>query len=146
MIVDIVMRKGHKRSLAEASIGFFIKELGLERSRYTLIVTTDKTLHQDESAYGMVFRIGERDIAMLLDSRMHYKDMVETIAHEMVHVKQIARGTLDTVFSRGRMYQTWKGKRADKIAYHRRPWELEAFRRERELTNNFVYDFLEKIK
>ncbi len=146
MELEIEMRHGHRRQLAEASIKFFIKELGLERSRYCLTVTTDKTLRKEENAFGIVFRIGERDLAMILDSRMQYKDMVETIAHEMVHVKQIARGTLNTIIKRGRMYQTWKGKRADKIAYHRRPWELEAFRRERELTNNFVYDFLEKIK
>lgn len=146
MELEIAMRRGHRKFLTETAIRFFIKELGLERSRYSLIVTTDKTLHKDENALGLVFRIGERDIAMILDSRISYKDMVETIAHEMVHVKQIARGTLDTVISRGRMFQTWKGKRADNIAYHRRPWELEAFRRERELTNNFVYDFLGKIK
>lgn len=146
MELEISMRRGYRKFLTETAIRFFIKELGLERSRYSLIVTTDKTLHKDEDALGIVFRIGERDIAMILDSRVPYKDMVETIAHEMVHVKQIARGTLNTVFSRGQMFQTWKGKKADKIAYHRRPWELEAFRRERELTNNFVYDFLEKIK
>jgi hypothetical protein len=146
MELEIGMRRGHRKNLAEASIKFFIKELGLGRSRYSLTVTTDKTLRKEENAFGIVFRVGKRDLVMILDSRMQYKDMVETIAHEMVHVKQIARGTLNTVIKRGRMYQTWKGKRADNIAYHRRPWELEAFRRERELTNNFVYDFLEKIK
>jgi hypothetical protein len=146
MQVQVHMRQGHRRSLAEHSIAYFVRELGLERSRYTLTVVTEKDLQKEESAYGMVLRIDQRDIAMILDSRIAYKDMVETIAHEMVHVKQIARGTLDTVIRRGKIHQTWRGKRMDKLAYHRRPWEIEAFRRERELTNNFVYDFLEKIK
>lgn len=146
MNFELHMRKGHRRDLTETCIKYFIQELGLTRSRYTLTVVTEPDFRREENAQGMVLRIDKRDVAMILDSRLNYKDLVETIAHEMVHVRQMARGTLNTTISRGRLYQTWRGRRMNKVAYHRRPWEVEAFQLERLLANNFVYDVLEKLK
>ena len=140
------MRAGHRKFLVETSIEFFIKELGLDRSRYTLTVIQDPTLAQEENCQGLVFRIGPQDLAMVLYSRLKGQDLVETIAHEMVHVKQLARGTLNSVTSRGRTQHFWRGKKVKEMAYHRRPWEVEAFQLERLLANNFVYDMLGKIK
>lgn len=146
MDFEVAMKRSHRRNLVESCIKFFIRELGLERSRYSLVIMAEKGLREAEDAQGIVFRFGERDLAMLVDSRLNYKDLVETIAHEMVHVRQMARGTLKTAVSRGRTHQIWRGKKMGEIAYHRRPWEIEAFQLERLLVNNFVYDILGKIK
>jgi hypothetical protein len=54
-------------------------------------------------------------------------DMGVTLAHEMVHVKQLAKGTLKV--KNGVKY--WCGKRYSKNAkYLNTPWELEAFARQ----------------
>jgi hypothetical protein len=146
MNFEVAIKSSHRRNLVEACVKFFIKELGLERSRYCLTVMSEKGLKSSEDAQGIVFRIDERELAMLVDSRLSYKDLVETIAHEMVHVRQMARGTLKTAVSRGKTHQIWRGKKMRDVAYHRRPWEIEAFQLERLLVNNFVYDLLGKIK
>jgi hypothetical protein len=47
-----------------------------------------------------------------------------TLAHEMVHVKQIAKGVLKSY--NGVSY--WRGKRVGKkVKYLYQPWEVEAF-------------------
>lgn len=51
-----------------------------------------------------------------------------TLAHEMVHVKQMAKGQLRTVKTGA---NTWAGKRYSKDTnYLDRPWEVEAFSRQ----------------
>jgi hypothetical protein len=72
---------------------------------------------------------------MILDSRLPTQQLIQTIAHEMVHVKQIARGRLQTRFVKKKLINVWYGKEytADDLIYYQRPWELEAFRQEREL-------------
>jgi len=139
MNIVLGIRSKHRRQLAEKSIQFFINELKLNRSRFNLTVISQKDLHKDEDAFGFVFHLDDREIAMILDSRMNYKNLVETIAHEMIHVKQIAKGTLKHYIKRGKIYRTWCGKKVKDVEYHRRPWELEAFRKEKELTYNFVH-------
>ena len=49
-------------------------------------------------------------------------DILKTIAHEMVHIKQYACGDLDETL------MSWKGKRVDSnnLDYYDHPWEIEA--------------------
>ena len=54
----------------------------------------------------------------------NFIEMGTTLAHEMVHVKQIARGYLKTI--NGVNY--WMGKRVHgRTKYLNKPWEIEAF-------------------
>jgi hypothetical protein len=63
------------------------------------------------------------------------KNLCELIAHEMVHVKQYARGDIKT-YRFGR--QTWKGKTVlESIPYRKKPWEVEAFSLEKSLAKKF---------
>jgi len=53
------------------------------------------------------------------------KDIGLTLAHEMVHVKQLAKGILK---NKQNGVNIWAGKRyTNKIAYLDMPWEIEAF-------------------
>lgn len=53
------------------------------------------------------------------------KDIGLTLAHEMVHVKQLAKGILK---NKQNGVNIWAGKRYNnKIAYLDMPWEIEAF-------------------
>ena len=145
MFVEVDMRSGARRELVEDSIKFFIKELKLERSRYNLSVITEPGLRRAHDSNGLVFVVEEKEIAMILDSRLSLPELLATISHEMVHVKQIAKGTLRTVLRRGQPAQTWLG-RTYNVAYHLRPWELEAFRKERELAHKYFYQLSRKCK
>lgn len=62
------------------------------------------------------------------------KSMVQTLAHEMVHVKQFATNEMNEMDS------TWKGKRVNlrKLTYIELPWEAEAFEREHELLSKYT--------
>ena len=67
------------------------------------------------------------------------KDMIKTLAHEMVHVKQHAKNELQTdhaVAARGglKIYSKWMGEiwkpKGKEHAYFDAPWEIEAYGRE----------------
>lgn len=55
-----------------------------------------------------------------------FMEMMQTLAHEMVHAKQYLRGELDT--SNGIF--AWKGRSAEGYKYKNQPWEKEAYRKE----------------
>jgi hypothetical protein len=66
-------------------------------------------------------------------------EMIKTLGHEMVHVKQHAKNELQTgifVASRGghNMHNRWQGTiwkpKAKEDAYFDSPWEIEAYGRE----------------
>lgn len=70
-----------------------------------------------------------REFEIEIDSRMKLRRLLETICHEMVHVKQYARGEL---YESGRQNKhRWQGEWIDKDPdYWDRPWEIEAHGRE----------------
>lgn len=60
--------------------------------------------------------------------KITFLEMMQTLAHEMVHARQFLRGelTCDGGFA-------WKGRRADGYEYENQPWEIEAYRLEKTL-------------
>jgi hypothetical protein len=69
---------------------------------------------------------------MHLSSRIDSEKLIEVIAHEMVHIKQFAKGQLKRI---GR--QTfWMGKRyvRSKVNYYDHPWEHDAWSKEKFLS------------
>lgn len=135
MEYHIDMRRGQRRDFIEAAVAFYIKEMNLSRSRYFLAVITDRNVVRDHGINGGVIQSAPDVIGMVLDNRLPVRQLVQTIAHEMVHVKQIARGRLQNRVVKNELVNVWRGQvyAAEDLAYHRRPWELEAFRQEREL-------------
>ena len=75
-----------------------------------------------------------REFTIRINSSQSLQEMLSTIAHEMVHVKQYARGELKD-FSRTTNVCKWKGTTMEweKIHYYDQPWEIEAHGRERGL-------------
>jgi hypothetical protein len=67
----------------------------------------------------------------MIDGGLGEADLVQCLAHEMVHVKQIAKGQLQLD---SKSNQTWLGQKVNTV-YHERPWEQEAFARERLLAS-----------
>ena len=75
-----------------------------------------------------------REFTVRVNSSQSLQDILSTVAHEMVHVKQYARGELKD-FSRTIKLCKWQGKTVDvdSIDYYDHPWEIEAHGRERGL-------------
>ena len=63
-----------------------------------------------------------REFEIQLRRRKSIKGMLQTLAHEMVHLKQFAKGELNDGHTK------WRGKTidAEAIEYHDLPWEIEA--------------------
>ena len=61
--------------------------------------------------------------------RIPYEELMQNLAHEMVHVKQFFRKELD-----GSNWQfKWKGRNANGYKYENQPWEREAYKLEEKL-------------
>jgi len=93
MNVVVDMRKSGRKEMIEGCITLFIKELKLEKSKSTLFVFSKKDFEKETGAAGMVYPYSKHVITMELDSRLSTDKLVHTLAHEMVHVKQIAKGS-----------------------------------------------------
>ena len=122
--MEFIIETKSKRTRAffEHIVPRMIKELKLTRSRKTLMI---KVTNQDLAAMdGATAPLDIIDSYVVLIKPKNIKEMGITLAHEMVHVKQLAKGTLKQV--NGVSY--WKGKRYRKNhKYLNLPWEIEAF-------------------
>ncbi len=122
--MEFVIETKSKRTRAffERIVPKMIKELKLTRSRKTLMIkVTNRDLDTMDGATAPLDII---DSYVVLIRPKNIKDMGITLAHEMVHVKQLAKGTLKQI--NGVNY--WNGKRYRKNhKYLNLPWEIEAF-------------------
>jgi hypothetical protein len=127
MEIEIVTRSVKRKLMLELATKFLRKELKLEKSKYVLTVYNAPGLRKREGFNGICSKMGERVITIIVDGGLGESDLIQCIAHEMVHAKQIAKGQLQ-LDTKNR--QLWLGQRVNK-EYHERPWEQEAFARER---------------
>lgn len=66
-----------------------------------------------------------RNYELEVDKKLDEDEMIVTVCHEMVHVKQYARKELTCVGVQSR----WKGEAVgSRVQYHNLPWEKEAFK------------------
>jgi hypothetical protein len=69
-----------------------------------------------------------------IHSKIGQEEILRTMAHEMVHVKQYCKKELNEEMNK------WMGEKVnpDEIPYHDRPWEIEAHQVGDMLYNNFI--------
>ena len=111
--------KQHQRDIATTTVHQMIAEL-LPRFR---------TLDKKEGAVGFCGMIdNNRHFEIEIDKKMGINELVTTICHEMVHVKQYARNEMtDECVQYGAA--TWKGRKVNpKTTYYDLPWEKEAYK------------------
>ena len=83
-----------------------------------------------KEANGYCLRQTDREFELEIDSRLTLRTMLETVAHEMVHVKQYARREMND-FAFKEVHYKWKGKLVpESTDYWDLPWEIEANGRE----------------
>ena len=79
-------------------------------------------------AYGYCLSLDKRTFELEIEKKLNLKTLLTTVAHEMVHVKQFARGELyENSANKHRWQGTWLNKDPE---YWDAPWEIEAHGRE----------------
>lgn len=75
-----------------------------------------------------------RDFLIEINNKISGKNVLMTLAHEMIHIKQYVYGEMDDQLS------MWKGEIVDENAmeYYDHPWEIEAYGKEQGLFSGFV--------
>ena len=134
-IVDTPPDETNKEKIDASSIEISVpKKVDEEPS-----VRTGRVVFFDESkGYGFINEDGTQALCESLDQRSFivdicmYSNWVVNLAHEMVHVKQFARGELDSGLT------SWKSnKYCANIEYWDQPWEKEARRLQFKLAEEF---------
>jgi len=118
---------------------FFAQELipntRIRNNCKTKIVFTNKIKEYGyASIAGFNTKKQPREFLIEIHSGIGARLILETLAHEMVHVKQYIMNETDDVLSR------WKNKKIDqsKVDYWNHPWEIDAYGREPGLLYKFV--------
>jgi len=124
MDIRVEARSQKKKKFIEAILPSMITQLGLDNSRKSVLIR----LEQDCAGMGFTLPIDPLDsYVVVIKPSMSIKDIGLTLAHEMVHVRQFAKGILKV--KNGVNY--WKGKKFTKrTKYLDQPWEQDAFARQ----------------
>ena len=130
-----------KKSLAERSAFFFKNVLFSERPRLARNVHVTVRVKKDLGAMGYCdydeYGRSPRDFRIAIHAMCERPDVVETVAHEMVHVWQFATDRLVDLANGDSKYDGHKYCRSD-MTYGEYPWEVEAYALEEELVRLWI--------
>ena len=109
------------KQLIENILPHMLDQLGLANCKKLLMIKMDREL---EDMGATVPLLGIDTYLVVIKPTRDFHVLGSTLAHELVHVRQLVRGTLK-ITSRGR---TWQGKfYSKKTPYLQQPWEIQAF-------------------
>lgn len=140
--------KGESRSISNEKLDVATRWLGNKlvgkrlANKLGIEILLIPNLRRKENAYGLCSPADceryHREFDIKLDSKLSQRSILEALCHEMVHVKQYARGELKERIAKSSTTTYWQGNKVllDTIDYWDRPWEIEAHGRERGL---FLY-------
>lgn len=145
MEIEVLSRKSERKAVIEATANFYANRLNITKSKYKVFILFDPNMSKDEGMNGVCAKTGDKEITIALCSKLPDYKLFTTLAHEMVHVKQICRGQYSSkILRNGRVAHYWCGQRIN-AQYTDRPWEREAFMREGLLTR-YLSDEVEKYE
>lgn len=126
-LVDIKGGTKAEREIVRKTLAFCIKTL-LPRFRTLEIEVNLKNIKTDAIGYCMTGDNPKREFELEIQKGLSVKDLVTTVCHEMVHVKQYARKEMtDELTCSGRA--TWRGRTVHPdTKYYDLPWEKEAYK------------------
>ena len=135
MLIRVTGPKGGKVDVAlsatvHLAVRDFARQLGISRLETNIVVRIHNSVHIGE--------IGTEGLCEPIDNRNFILDValfgnwLSTLAHEMVHVKQFAKGEMDMGLTR------WKSNNyCGDIDYWDQPWEKEARKLQHKMVANF---------
>ena len=120
------------KALIESLMPSIIDQLGLANSRKAVLVKVTNDML--DGMEGATLNIEFADCYLVLikplkrTTRTSLLNMALTLSHEMVHVRQLAKGQMKFL---PRNKRIWMGKTySEKTTYLDQPWELDAFARQ----------------
>lgn len=136
MEYTVSSRSPRAKKFINAIMPSMIKQLGLENSRKYVLIDISNT-GPGSSNDGITLPLPGLDCYVVAIKPGPPDQMGSTLAHEMVHIKQMAKGQLKTVGK----HQYWVGKKyTSKTKYLYTPWEVEAFSRQELIFRRAVED------
>jgi hypothetical protein len=116
--------RGKTKRYIEGLLPSMLSQLALTRSRQLLHIIVDRDIeHTGET----VPLSGIDTVLVVLKPTRNWVDLGVTLAHELTHVAQFAKGILKPT-AKGRL---WKGKLyKNNHPYLDQPWEIQAFARQ----------------
>lgn len=123
--VTVLGGKKKEREIAEEVVNWSIKKMMPRMKTLDIIVSFENI-----DAYGYCMQEDtNREYTLTIQKGMSFYDIVSTVVHEMIHVKQYSRRELRNVNGR----TMWKKKDHSNTSYDDAPWEKEAFKNEQPL-------------
>lgn len=109
-----------------------INQLGLNHSRRAVLIKVTNEIEKDMQGATLNIEIADCYLVLIKKPKRLTKvsllEMGTTLAHEMVHVRQLAKGQMKFLPNQARI---WMGQRySKKTHYLDQPWELDAFARQ----------------
>ena len=112
---------GKTRQYIESVMPSMLAQLGLNRSRKLLVIKVDRDLDELGTTIPLT---GLDTMLVVLKPTRNWMNLGITLAHELTHVAQFAKGTLQ-VAQKGKL---WKGRLyKNNHPYLDQPWEIQAF-------------------
>ena len=112
------------KKFIEAILPSMFKQLKLENSTKAVVI---RVADECGTNTGITVDLSEATgcYMVIIKPNRKLKEIGLTLAHELVHVKQMAKGTLKSTKNGAHL---WAGKTySKKTAYLSMPWEIEAF-------------------
>jgi hypothetical protein len=135
MELEVFSFSEQRKVLIEKSIGFYIKMLNLKEFDFIIYVVPKQGLRKKFGTLGSISKISADELVIFIDNKLSLPRLLTTLAHEMVHAKQIMSGEFHTVKSRnGKFKRFWFGEQIS-VKYEKQPWEIEAYLMEQELVH-----------
>jgi hypothetical protein len=136
-----------QRKLAREAVTFVCKKF-LSRMKYLEFRIKGLDLDQEHIFGDCMWdddNFRPREFTIRVDNTIDFQRFLETIMHEMVHVKQYAKGELGWLSKSNTT--KWKGRSVSRrMSYFDHPWEIEAHGREYGLTEEFLIENKKWVK
>ena len=138
--------KALHQSLGNAALFYGEELLGKRMAKNIYLdIKLTKDMKKKEGAYGYCHIVDDslskpREFMIELDTSMRhsFENILIWLAHEMVHLKQFVRKELWD-YETGRVQ--WKSRTYGKVHYDDQPWEVEAYRLEGILYDQFAEEY-----
>ena len=93
--LNIIGGRKKQRQVVEDVVKWSIKKLNLHRIRTLNLTFSIKSL---KSLYGQLEQLDDkrREFSIVLDKNMNTENIIRTVIHEMIHVKQYIRKEMDS--------------------------------------------------
>lgn len=116
----------------DAIMPSIIEQVGLTNSRKAVLVKVTDDIQEGMEGATLNMEFADCYLVLIKPTKRVTKisllNMALTLAHEMVHVRQLAKGIMKFLPNNERV---WMGKRySKKTKYLDMPWELDAFARQ----------------